>query len=137
MEINDTTKLYLVKAMVEGIPCNFEDVQAINDFSQLLINEVENNKYIDCFLSGDADGILISNSVVGSPYATIIFSQNRITFRLLVPEDEIDVDDARNMARIVLNTVGLAKENVKPPRKKQKTITKTYNFRPNKFGIIM
>ena len=136
MDIDDTTKLYLVKAMVEGIPCDFKDVGEMDDFSRRLIEEIENNQHVNAYLSGDCDGILISDRLLGSPYATILFSKNRITFRLLVPEDEIDIDNARNMARIVLNTIGLVTKNTRPIRKKESTI-KTFKFNPSQFGIVL
>jgi hypothetical protein len=104
--IDSSTKLYLIKALIEGIPCEFKDIEDISKFAHelILIAEEKDSKYGR--LEGDADGLILSDSE-DEPFATVSFANNRIKFTLLMPEDQMKTEQAHGLTRVVLSAIGM------------------------------
>tara|TARA_A100001015_G_C15024046_1_gene729497 strand:- start:2426 stop:2842 length:417 start_codon:yes stop_codon:yes gene_type:complete len=136
--IDESTKFFLIKAIIEGIPCKFDDVEDIMRFAESIITTIDENEDIMSTLHGDADGLLLSDEY-GEPYVTITFNNNRVKFNLLVHEDDVGEERGAHFARVVLSVVGLAiKKNAarEATKKKIKTGVEMINtFKPD-FGIV-
>ena len=136
--IDDSTKFYLIKAIIEGVPCKFDGVDDVMTFAAQIVEEINDNEEITSSLHGDADGLILSDEY-GEPYVTITFKNNRVKFTLLVHEDEVGQERGVHFARVVLCVVGLAlrknalRENEKKKIKTGVEITKS--FKPE-FGIV-
>jgi len=104
--IDSSTKLYLIKALIEGIPCEFKDIEDISKFAQKLILIADENNGYNISLEGDADGLILTDSE-DEPFATISFANNRIKFTLLMPEDQMKSEQAHGLTRIVLSAIGM------------------------------
>jgi|TARA_R110001592_G_scaffold58770_1_gene177836 hypothetical protein len=102
--IDNKTKMFLIKAMTEGLDFHFPDNASIDYYIEKLRETIDNNKRIKSVIIGDYDGLLIEDNNLG-PYAVINFSSNLITFGLIVPEPELTDSQSLDFGRIVLACV--------------------------------
>lgn len=99
--LDDKTKMFLVKAMTEGISCNFASEDAKYYFIKKLKQCIEKNDKISSTVQGDPDGLLMEDSFA-EPYAMIKLKDNLIIFGLLVPEPDLSNEQSIGFGRIVL-----------------------------------
>jgi hypothetical protein len=100
---DDKAKMFLIKAMTEGIDCYFPDVAAIDRYIETLREIIDQNQKIESVIIGDSDGLIIESiSTNEGPYASIIFSSELVTFGLLVPESDMSERQSLDFSRIVL-----------------------------------
>jgi len=143
--MDDKTKQFLIKAMVEGIHCNLPTVESIEDYIIVLKDLVEENENIKSSLDGDFDGLFMNDSRL-QPYAIIKFKSDLITFGLLVPESELTDQQSKDFGRIVLACISaIAKEEMQQKIEEDKNRysspsfgykTETTNFTIPKIGIM-
>ena len=131
---NEDTKLLLIKALIEGIRCNFKSIGDINNYITTFKAVVKDNDLLDVKVIGDVDGLLVEDKY-GMPFCSIIVSGSRIKFSPLVAEELLVLETAEALSRIVLASfTALIIEE-------QKSITKVGDekiseFDANDFGII-
>lgn len=102
--MDNKTKQFLIKAMIEGLRCHLPTVESIEKYILELTEIVEENEHIKSTLEGDHEGIFINDSRL-NPYAMIRFGNGLITFGLLVPEPELTDQQSKDFGRIVLACV--------------------------------
>ena len=131
---NEDTKLMLIKALIEGIRCNFKSIDEIAGFIDTFKDVVKDNDLLDVKVIGDPDGLLVEDKY-GMPFCSIIVSGKRIKFSPLVAEELLVLETAESLSRIVLATfTALIIEEQKNATKVGEEITS--EFASNGFGII-
>ena len=135
--MDDKTKQFLIKAMVEGIHCNLPTVESIEDYIIVLKDLVEENENIKSSLDGDFDGLFMNDSRL-QPYAIIKFKSDLITFGLLVPESELTDQQSKDFGRIVLACISaIAKEEMqqKIEEDKNRYSSPSFGYKTKKYGF--
>tara|TARA_B100002019_G_scaffold256863_1_gene240564 strand:- start:19264 stop:19683 length:420 start_codon:yes stop_codon:yes gene_type:complete len=99
--LDDKTKMFLIKAMTEGIECNFQNEEAKDYFIHTLQKTVDKNEKIGSKLIGDSYGLLMEDST-GDPYGIVKLSDNLVLFALLIPEPDLTSEQSVDFGRIVL-----------------------------------
>jgi hypothetical protein len=128
-------KLFLIKALIEGIPCKLETIDAITDFVDTFKVLVEENSRIDATLIGDIDGMLLENTS-GIPFTSIIVTGKLIKFTMLISEDDVDQHDIECLSRVVISCFSaLIIEHQKNALKTGDE--KEESFESDDFGIII
>ena len=139
---DDKTKMFLIKAMTEGIDCDFADESAIDEYIDKLKSIVEKNEKIKSSLAGDHDGVLLEDEY-GVAYAIIKFTRTLVSFGLLMPESELDDQQSRDFGRTVLACISafaeLDAKNKMKIRKPENnpTTSKSFTFEISDIGIIV
>jgi hypothetical protein len=139
---DEKTKTFLIKAMTDGIDCEFSDESEINEYIDKLKTTIEKNDRIESSLMGDHDGVLLEDKY-GVAYAIIKFTRSLISFALLVPEPELDQQQTRDFGRTVLACISVFAENnaknkmgsTKP--KSTLDASKSFTFEISEIGIIV
>lgn len=139
---DEKTKMFLIKAMTEGIDCEFSDESAIDEYIDKLKSIVEKNEKIKSSLTGDHDGVLLEDKY-GVAYAIIKFTRTLVSFGLLMPESELDDQQSRDFGRIVLACISAfaelgAKNNLGSRKTGNNPATsKSFTFEISEIGIIV
>jgi hypothetical protein len=94
-----------VKAMVEGLDVNFEDILELDGFVDVIKELIKENPYTDCDVVGDCDGLLISDKN-DELVLTVIFSLEKIKFLSFIATESIEKHQAEIIARSVLACIG-------------------------------
>ena len=135
---DEKTKLFLIKAMTEGLHCKFKDVSEIENYIDKLRSLVDKSEKIKSTLIGDADGLLMEDES-GDAYGMIKFTKNLITFGLLVPEPDLDNTQSADFGRIVLaciSTFAALDTQSKKQKVSKKMVNATHKFEISDIGII-
>ena len=94
-------RLLMIKAMVDGIDCKFNDIEEINSFISVLKQTIEEVGHIKSILEGDSDGLIMTDHL-GECFGYINISETKIKFRLLSSELDLNEQQSKDFTRIVM-----------------------------------
>tara|TARA_B100000212_G_scaffold326159_1_gene288421 strand:+ start:1230 stop:1634 length:405 start_codon:yes stop_codon:yes gene_type:complete len=132
--ITKDAKLFLIKALIEGVECNLRSISEMEDFIDTYKTILSENRLFKGKMIGDIDGLLIEDET-GMPVASVIVTGKRIKFHPLLDDVALDLEVAEMLARVVIASVSalLIEEQKK---KLANDLEKETEFNNNDFGII-
>ena len=137
--LDDKTKLFLIKAMTEGIECAFQNEDAKDYFVHKLQSNIEENEKIKSRLVGDSVGLLMEDSN-GEPYGIIKLEDNLVLFALLIPEPDLSGEQSVDFGRIVLavlSTFAMIETEQMLDTTKNHATSESIKFNISQIGIIV